>query len=80
MSKEALRILLYQTDLYLVIQNRYLQKRTLMSQLFSYILQLAVNSSTFSKHWTRAVNDIMRDIIYGQVQKLANAYSWIQPW
>ena len=38
MSKGALRILLYLTDLYLVVQYRYLQKRTLMSKLFTYIL------------------------------------------
>ena len=38
MSKGALRILLYQTDLYFVMQYRYLQKKTLMSKLFSYII------------------------------------------
>ena len=38
MSKGALGILLYQTDLYFVMQYRYLQKKTLMSKLFSYII------------------------------------------
>ena len=37
MLKGALRILLHQTDLYHFIQNRYLQKETLISKLLSYI-------------------------------------------
>ena len=41
-----------------------------MTKLFSYISQFDDDSSTFNNHWTRAVNDIMRNIIPGQTQKL----------
>ena len=78
MLKGALWILLHQTDLYHFIQNRYLQKETLISKLLSYILELAENSSTFSSLFTRTANYIMWEIISGQAQKLTNAYIWIQ--
>ena len=42
--------------------------------------ELADNESTFSSHWTRTVNDIVRNIITGKLEKVMNAYNWIQPY